>query len=184
MNAGGEMATKVDDILDAAEGFARTRGYNGFSFRDIAAAVGIKSASVHYHFPTKADLGAAIVSRYSDRFFDRLGDPANPKTSAGALLDSYVAAFRHALVRDRQMCLCGMFGAEIASLPEDIAAEVKRFFQRNIEWLEVVLSRLDADGSLAPFILAVLEGALIVARSLGRPKLFDEIVAGAIPIRR
>ena len=67
------MATRATEILDAAEGFARQTGYNGFSFRDIAAEIGIKSASVHYHFPTKGDLGAALARRYAERFFERLG---------------------------------------------------------------------------------------------------------------
>ena len=64
------------EILDAAERAIRDRGYNAVSFRDLAAAVGVKSASVHHHFPTKADLGAAVARRYAERFLDALGDPA------------------------------------------------------------------------------------------------------------
>ena len=65
--------SKVDEILDVAEALVQTRGYNGFSFRDVAAAVGVKSSSVHYHFPTKADLGATLARRYRERFLDKLG---------------------------------------------------------------------------------------------------------------
>jgi AcrR family transcriptional regulator len=114
------MATptgKAGEILDSAERQARRRGYNGFSFRDLAADVGIKSASVHYHFPTKAELGAAVAQRYTERFMAHLGDPADPEVAPDALLERYVAAFRRALVRDRQMCLCGLLGAEVESLP-------------------------------------------------------------------
>lgn len=167
--------TKAGDVLDAAERLARTQGYNGFSFRDVARVVGIKSASVHYHFPTKADLGAAVARRYADRFLARLGDPQDQKTSPRVLLKRYVAAYRDALVKDRQMCLCGMLGAEVASLPESVAAEAKGFFERNIEWLRAVMSRLGADAAQAQVILAMLEGAMIVARTLERPRVFDEI---------
>ena len=59
-------------ILDVAEGLAQTRGFNGFSYADIAAEIGITKASLHYHFPSKADLGRALVRRYTERFMDAL----------------------------------------------------------------------------------------------------------------
>jgi TetR/AcrR family transcriptional regulator, transcriptional repressor for nem operon len=75
----------------------RGGGYHAASFRDIAAAVAIKSASVHYHFPTKEDLGAAVLRRYLDRTLATLGDPLDPEQSPQALLNTYVALFRRAL---------------------------------------------------------------------------------------
>jgi len=45
----------------------RAGGFHACSFREIATDVGIKSASVHHHFPAKADLGAALVARYTAR---------------------------------------------------------------------------------------------------------------------
>ena len=180
-------ATRADEILDAAERFARTQGYNGFSFRDIAAEVGIKSASVHYHFPSKADLGAAVARRYADRFFAALGDPAAPAADPPALLRRYVGAYRRALVEDRQMCLCGLLGAEVASLPPDVAAEVRTFFERNVAWLSVVLARQARGGARdqaavkrqALAILGALEGAMLVARTLEDDAAFDQIVEAA-----
>ena len=61
------MADRRSAILDVAERRIRAHGYNGFSFREIADEIGIKSASVHYHFPTKADLAAAVAKRYRER---------------------------------------------------------------------------------------------------------------------
>lgn len=173
--------TKSDEILDAAEGLARSRGYNGFSFRDLAVAVGIKSASVHYHFPTKGDLGAAVAHRYADRFFQALGPP-DPPARTGELLDRYVAAFRSALGTERRICLCGMLGAEVASLPDAVAAVVRGFFEKNVEWLEAALSRGNGDGSRqqALLLLAALEGAMILARTLDSTEVFDTIAAGAL----
>lgn len=181
--------SKAEEILDAAEGLARSGGYHGFSFRDVAARVGIKSASVHYHFPTKADLGAAVARRYTDRFLDALGDPAGPAAAPGELVGRYVAAFRHALVTERRMCLCGMLGSEVAALPPEVAAEAKRFFERNIDWLEAVLSRrengpaadLAASRREALTILAALEGALILARTLENPSVFDQVAEAVTP---
>jgi TetR/AcrR family transcriptional repressor of nem operon len=185
--------TKAEEILNSAERLARRRGYNGFSFRDLAEEVGIKSASVHYHFPTKANLGAAVAQRYTERFIAGLGDPDDPGAGPRALLERYVDAFRRALVRDRQMCLCGMLGAEVESLPPEVASEVRTFFELNVEWLAAVLSRraggapgngvpedgVPGDRTMAErqalTILAMLAGALVVARTMKRDEVCDRI---------
>ena len=82
------------------------------------------------------------------------------------------------------MCLCGLLGAEVESLPPGVAAEVRGFFERNVAWLAAVLSRPDGGAPAraavaeqrALAILALLEGALVVARSLKRDQVFDLIV--------
>lgn len=50
--------------MAAAKRTAQARGYGGLNFRDLAAEVGIKAASIYHHFPSKADLGAAVARRY------------------------------------------------------------------------------------------------------------------------
>ena len=170
------------EILDAAERAIRARGYNAVSFRDLAAAVGVKSASVHHHFPTKADLGAAVARRYAERFLDALGDPGDLAVEPHDLVGRYVKAFRSSLEQDGQMCLCGMLAAEIAGLPDTVAAEARRFFLLNLDWLETVLLRgQDADKASdgesgrdrALSVIATLEGALILGRAFGDLESFD-----------
>ncbi len=173
-----------EKILDVAENAARGGGYNGFSFRDIASEIGIKSASIHYHFPTKGDLGKALAERYTDRFFDALPDPKT--ASLKDALNAYVGAFRSSSQNDGKMCLCGMMAAEINALPEPVAKATRDFFKRNLDWLENALTDLepnaDARLSKALALLAGLEGALIARRGLGVPSGFDvaamEIVQG------
>ncbi len=184
-----QPATKAIEILDAAERFARRTGYNGFSFRDVAAEIGIKSASVHYHFPTKGDLGAALARRYSDRFFERLGDVNDLAIPSHTLVERFVGLFRESLVDKDQMCLCGIFGAEIAALPEEVGAEVRSFFKNCIDWLAAAHARvsrglvsqemLPRDQALT--LLATLEGALMLARALQDADVFDRIAASAVP---
>lgn len=184
-----QTATKAIEILDAAERFARRTGYNGFSFRDVAAEIGIKSASVHYHFPTKGDLGAALARRYSDRFFERLGDVNDLAFPSHTLVERFVGLFRESLVDKDQMCLCGIFGAEIAALPEEVGAEVRLFFENCVDWLTAAHARVSRDlvSQEMPFkeqaltLLATLEGALILALALQDAEVFDRIVASAVP---
>ncbi len=183
------MATRATEILDAAEGFARQTGYNGFSFRDIAAEIGIKSASVHYQFPTKGDLGAALARRYGERFFERLGPASDIAVPSHTLVERFVGQFRESLVEGDRMCLCGLFGAEISALPPEVGAEVAAFFERGIDWLDAAHARASRGlvGQETPSreralsLLATLEGALILARTLKDPEIFDRIAASAVP---
>jgi len=180
---GTERSAKAEEILDVAERMARIGGYNGFSFREIAKEVGIKSASVHYHFPGKAELGVAVARRYTERFLNGLGAPDEPGAEPEALLKRYVAAYRSALVDDGLMCLCGMLGAEIAYLPEVVAQEAKRFFEANIAWLTTVLARKGGERDVradALRMISTLEGALILARSLDDVSAFDAATRGLV----
>lgn len=165
---------KAEEILDVAERMARTGGYQGFSFRDIATAVGVKSASVHYHFPTKEDLGTALAERYTKRFLEALGHPEEYQSPQSAL-KAYINAYRTALVEDGLMCLCGMMGSEIAALPEPVARETRAFFEKNITWLETALDR-DNARQRALRIIAALEGGMILARTLNDPDILDQVM--------
>ncbi|MFQ5626300.1 MAG: TetR/AcrR family transcriptional regulator [Methyloligellaceae bacterium] len=174
--------SRKQSILDAAERMARDGGYHDVSFRRIADDVGIKSASVFHHFASKEELGAAVARRYTDRFMEVIGDPYDASLSANEKLARYCDAYRHAQKIDSRMCLCGMLGAEISSLPGDVAKEVRRFFDLNIDWLEAALTpardkpskRYDAR-SKAVMVLSALEGAIIVARATGDASLFDQV---------
>lgn len=179
-----EPASRAVAILGVAERMARQTGYNGFSYREIAKEVGIKAASVHYHFPSKADLGAAVGRRYTERLLAALGPPDDPEVSPDVLLRRYIEAFRRSLVEERLMCLCGVLGAEIADLPQPVAAEAKRFFERNIAWLTRVFERAPEERSpeqaraAAMHVVATLEGAMILARAMDDTAVFDAVTQG------
>lgn len=173
-------------ILDLAESLIRKNGYNGFSFRDIASGVGVKSSSVHYYFPTKADLGARVAARYTDRFMNALGDPETPAATAAQQVSRLGSAFADALGQDGQMCLCGVLAAESAGLPDAVVAEARTFFDRTAAWLQTALKNgseveepTEADLEKQSFaILAQLEGAMLIARVQGRPGWFDDLTSG------
>src|SRR5262245_20346776 len=135
-----ELTGKREEILDVAEAMIRTAGFNGFSTREVAEAVGIKAASVHYHFPSKADMGIAVTGRYTDRFLEALGNPDRFKGHPRQAVKLYVDSFRQALIRDRSLCLCAVLGAEIGGLPREVGGRTRIFFERNIEWLRKALT--------------------------------------------
>ncbi|MBY5931487.1 TetR/AcrR family transcriptional regulator [Tateyamaria omphalii] len=162
------MSGKRDEIMDVAERMIRTHGYNGFSFREIAAEVGVKSASVHYHFATKADLAAAVARRFRERFEAEL---AERSTADSNPLSDWRDLFRGALADDGLMCLCGILAVGGNDLPLEVAQEARQFMLDGID----AISNLDGfsaeDGAR---IMAQLEGAMLLARSLGDPTVFDK----------
>ena len=174
------MESKEMQILEAAEKMVREGGYNAFSFREIAKTVGIKSSSVHYHFPTKADLGAAVAAYYTDKFLNYLGDPESIFQENKDPVDIYIQAFRDALVTDKRICLCGMLGAEVDGLPEEVSAQTKIFFERNIKWLTAAYTLKGAgkdSKARAIQAISILEGAMISSNVMGDTSIFDQATA-------
>jgi TetR/AcrR family transcriptional regulator, transcriptional repressor for nem operon len=162
-------------ILDVAERLAQTRGFNGFSYADIAAELGITKASLHYHFPSKAELGQALIDRYSRTFADALEAIEQGGAPAPAQLERYVAIYAEVLKRGR-ICLCGMLAAEYTTLPVSMQGAIRAFFDLNERWLSRVLGAGRAQGTLAfdgpardaaRIITSALEGAMLLARPFG-----------------
>ena len=169
---------RVDQVLDAAERRMRAGGYHAVSFRDLATDVGIRSASVHHHFPQKADLGAALVARYRDRFLAALA-PARD-LPPGARLRAFCDAYRQAFRAADAVCLCGMLGAENRGLPANVGAAVRDFFAANIAWVADCLPPgLPADRRRdeATGIVATLQGAMMLAATFRDPALLDRSIS-------
>jgi len=173
----------ADRMLDLAERLVQTRGFNGFSYADIASALDVTKASLHYHFPTKAELGRRLIERYSDGFTSAL--VALDESGVGALdkLRAYVEIYAGVL-RNERMCLCGMLAADYATLPEPMKSAVTHFFEVNERWLAAVLEQgrvareLHFAGpplEVARLLVSSLEGAMLVARSFNEVSRFQSI---------
>jgi TetR/AcrR family transcriptional regulator, transcriptional repressor for nem operon len=168
----------------------QVRGFNGFSYADVAAELAITKASLHYHFPGKAELGRALIARYGERFAAALAGIDAAGGSALAKLRAYADIYG-AVLRGRRMCLCGMLAAEYLTLPEPMRQAVLGFFDANETWLAGVLSQGRDAGELAfagpaqdaaRLIVSTLEGAMLVARPYGDAERFElaaeRLVAG------
>ena len=172
---------KALDILDAARMLMMDRGYNGFSFRDVAASVGIKSASIHYHYATKADLAEATARSYR-LAFKEVTDQIDAVTAAEKLR-AFGALFVMTLREQGQVCLGGMLAAEVASLPGQVREEVAQFFADQNEWIENTVREGQVDGqfrsdldaaTFAKMFVSSLEGAMIVSRGLEQPQDLED----------
>lgn len=171
----------AERVLDIAERLMQIRGFNNFSYADIATELGITKASLHYHYPGKAELGQALITRYTRRFSEALADIDRDAPDARAKLEAYVDLYAGVL-RNERMCMCGILAAEYPTLPDAMQSEVIGFFDENQRWLAELLKAGDADGTLkftgrpedvAQGILSTLEGAMLVARPYGDLARFD-----------
>lgn len=167
-------------ILDVAERLVQTQGFNGFSYADISAELGITKASLHYHFATKAALGSALITRYCTEFRRALEGIDVSAADGREKLRRYAALYAEVL-RQHRMCLCGMLAADYTTLPPLMRAGVKEFFDLNESWLAQIFEEGRKQGVLrfrgppldsARLLLGSLEGAMLVARSYGDPERF------------
>lgn len=167
------------------------RGYNGFSFRDIAAEVGIKSASIHYHYPTKGDLAEAAAKDYREWCLTALADLSAP--DAPGLLAAYGNLFVAMLKDKGSVCLGGVLASDAATLPPSINTEVEKFFLGHHEWLSAVLQTGQENGEIRPDIdpiafaktfVSSMEGAMMVSRATGNPNHLSETIDQLIHLAR
>ncbi len=174
----------ASEILDIAERLVQSRGFNGFSYADVSAELGITKAALHYHFAGKAEMGQSLITRYTDRFGDALAAIDAEDTSLPDKLLAYCDLYRGTL-RGQRMCLCGMLAAEYYTLGQPMRHAIARFFDQNQNWLAALLEAGRKAGTLvfagpvegaAQTIVAALEGAMLVARPYHNAAVLDAVI--------
>jgi len=177
-------------VLDVAERLVQLRGFNAFSYADVAAELGITKASLHYHFPGKAELGQALIVRYTRRFSEALAMIDSRETDAPAKLRAYLDLYTEVL-RGRRMCLCGMLAAEHQTLPKPMREAVVTFFEANEQWLARTLTQGRREETLtfrrspkaaAQMLISALQGAMLIARTTADLKGFQTNAAGLVAV--
>ena len=173
------------ELLSQAETLVRGRGYAGFSYADLAKVVGIRKASIHHHFPTKVDLAAALVAAYAARYDAALTAIRAEVPDGPGRIAAYGRLYLGG-VEQGLGCLCAALAIEGEALPERLRADVASFFEAHLEWLEAILRAGQADGSvragpepaaLARYVIATLEGALLMERLFASPTAFAGTLA-------
>ncbi len=177
-------------ILIVAQKNVQTKGFNGFSYRDLAQEIGIKTSSIHYHFPTKNDLALALVAAYRQAFNLELAK-ISADNNARSQLAKYIKLFESNLAVDNKFCLCGMLASEINSLSDNVKQSIQEFFTDNELWLSQLIANGQANNNfkitsspdvIAAQFLATLEGAMLIARSAKKDSVskFQKVAKGAV----
>jgi len=142
-----DMKTK---LLNCAEQLARKRGFDGFSYADIAKEIGIKKASIHYHFPTKSDLALALITRYRLNLTALLHALAQKDISAATKIKAYITIYREALSDGSTICLCISFSSAKESLSSEVIEELKSYLNGFIIACSNIWSRPNSLSQLSP----------------------------------
>ncbi|SFF21860.1 TetR/AcrR family transcriptional regulator, transcriptional repressor for nem operon [Paenibacillus catalpae] len=175
-------------ILDTAQALVQEVGFNGFSYAHIAEKIGIRTASIHYHFPNKEDLGEALITRYQREFVATITQIDGETQNNLEKLRKYVNIFSIP-VDNYCTCLSVMLSSDLATLSEKVGAKLADFFTANLAWVERVLEEGRREGQLrfegaaslqAHIILAALQGAQLLARSFRDVNRFTFIADGVI----
>lgn len=160
-------------ILDVAQSMVEKQGYSAFSYTDISKQIGIRKASIHYHFPSKDILVKELVKRYRKIMERKCFYIEQQKNTPLEQLQEFVNLYRDGL-QDNQICLCAMLAADFAVLDSEIQQEIKIFFSETEFWLTKLLLRgCEAKAwecSLseeveAKIVLSMLQGAQLLARA-------------------
>jgi len=183
MSASPRAANTKTAILDVAERLVQRRGFNAFSYGDVAAELGITTAALHYHYASKSELGESLITRYAATFEGAMQAIDATAEEPPAKLAAYCDIYRRALAGHR-MCLCGMLAAEFETLATPMRDAVVGFFEENERWVAGLLEsgreagRFSFAGTAqrsARMVIAALEGAMLVARPYGDLEMFDEV---------
>ena len=168
-------------ILDLAEDFTQTRGFNNFSYLDLAAEIGVKNSSIHYHFKAKKDLALALVARIREvhgaacQDFNHRFD--TPLQRLNALIDHFKS-----YIQNDKICMCGMMAAEFDTVSADVRKELVFYFGDMRKWLAEQFAQLNhpkpEDRALQ--FLSALEGALLLARLDSDPEIVDRSLDGFV----
>ncbi|WP_182344998.1 MULTISPECIES: TetR/AcrR family transcriptional regulator [Comamonas] len=186
-----ELSPRATELAEHARQLLAAGGYNGFSYADLSEKVGIGKASIHHHFPSKADLVLTVVQRHRQQSVEglaamqqHLGD--DPQAQLNAYVDYWARCIRDG---SSTMCICAMLAAEAPMIPAEIAAEVRGYFQDLTQWLAAVISQGQAKAQFKPeanapvealALMSTVHGAMLTARALGDPDAFQTIVRVAI----
>lgn len=171
-------------ILNMAEDLLQYRGFNGFSYANIASELGVKNAAIHYHFPTKEAMGCAVIKRYRDRFQLWINNSRVKDLPPEKKLDWFFGIYTDGRVDEGKVCLVGSMEVEFHTIPEALQGEVEALHRELLDWLEDTLKegrdagvfRFNGEpANKAALILSSLQGALQMARALGTSRFRDVV---------
>lgn len=181
-----KSSTTSDDILACARSLIVTGGYNGFSYADIADVVGIRKASIHHHFPSKAELVRTLVSGYRVAAEEGITNLEHSVPGPLEQLRAYIGYWK-ACIGDASapFCVCALLASELPILPEEVALEIRAYFRFLSGWLTSVLERGVQQKTIAlvqparveaEIFMATVHGAMLSARAYGDTQVFGSIM--------
>jgi len=181
------LSPTAEDILRCAHTLIVAGGYQGFSYADIGEKVGIRNASIHHHFPTKAGLVRTLVVRYRATVEAGIAQLEREVPDPVERLRAYTRYWETCIAEGTApFCVCALLASQLPALPEEVAQEVRAHFRTLAGWLTTVLERGANQGRLrltgpaateADVFMATVHGAMLSARAYGEAGAFAAIAS-------
>jgi len=160
-----------DSLLDLADTLIQENGFQGFSYADLAEGLGIRKASIHYHFPGKTDLGIAYCERKETRLL-QMEEKLLSVPAGKARLEAYMDAFAYCAQKG-QMCGVHAMLSDSNLFEPSLQDAVSRLAQTDLRIIADILHTGRESGELKfrgePADLAIIincavKGALMLNR--------------------
>ena len=131
------MISTREQIIQLTDTLIRDQGYNAFSFYDIAQKLKIKNASIHYYFPTKTDLGMALLDTHTERLH-KLQESVDGKGSL-AKIKTFFSIYNN-IHSEGRVCIVGSLATDLKTVEPKMAKALKIFANEILEWVTSILS--------------------------------------------
>jgi TetR/AcrR family transcriptional repressor of nem operon len=161
-------------ILEIAEHLIMSQGYNGFSYKDISSELNVKNAAIHYHYPSKKDLGVAVIQRAKDQFKAWVQFTSDQKVPLAEVLDQFFGIYVHLMESGKNICLGGSLETDFHTLPEEMQQDTKAYLTEMFQWMKRMLSKgreqgvfsfSGHPGDKALLVFSSLQGAIQMVRA-------------------
>lgn len=173
-------------IIELTRNLVQERGYNAFSYQDLAQEMGIRKASIHYHFPAKADLGAALLADYTQRFQIWSERPGVHDGTPKEKLDGFFQIYKTMVMNCSKICPVGIFSTDFNTLPEQLQQALHDLIGIQRDWLTELVEQGQKEGAflndgdpkdLVSLIQAAIQGGVQITRVAGNASLFEAILS-------
>jgi TetR/AcrR family transcriptional repressor of nem operon len=181
-----DLSSTAEEIIRQARPLILSGGYDGFSYADISSVVGIRKASIHHHFPTKAQLVRVLVEQYRREAVEGLRQMDEAIADPAERLRAYTGYWQTCIASGSEpFCVCALLASQMPTLPEEVAAEVRAHFRALASWVVSVLREGIEQGGLqmvhapeieAEVFVATVHGAMLSSRAHGDAAVFEMIV--------
>lgn len=135
--------TTREHIIITADALIREKGYNAFSFVDIAQVVGIKKPSIHHHFPHKTDLGIAVIE-FHIKGLEQIQQASQEKT-ATEKLDRFFSIYTDIKYQNK-ICIVGSLSTDYNTLEPQVQEKIKEFSDAFLAWVTGILKEGRQEG--------------------------------------
>ncbi|RPD39985.1 TetR/AcrR family transcriptional regulator [Chitinophaga barathri] len=174
------MSETKEKIVSLADKLIRVKGFNAFSYKDISDPLQVKNAAIHYHFPTKSDLGMEVL----DKELRSLEENSAKwkKLPEDEQLIKFCGVFRKHC-NNGNVCLMGSLAPDYETLSPEMQQKVQQMAATILEWMTGCLEqgrkhkrfRFKGDaGDRALLVISNLQSSLLLSRVLG-PSAFNRI---------